>query len=470
MKEMVMSIRKNASTFTLVCTLLIGCFLSYPALSRAVPLSPPAHITGAAAADVQANASNPGNAITAIYVPTSGASANGVVLATWLDTNDYPTYSAWNGSNWSAASAITTSAAISGLSITTTYNPSTETVLATWIDNSTHFPFYSVWSDSSWSTAAQIPGSRTAKIFSPINAIYDAAHQTVVVAWIDNSSSHPYYSIWSGGTTWAPDPPTAITTTYTAGSSITLTYDAANGTVLVTWLQSGLIPWIYSVWDGTMWGGAAEISAGAASTPPATTYNPADGTIFATWINATTRSPYFSYWNGTTWSTAAIIPGAQSLTTNDPINGLITTINVYNATNWTILTMWLDFYITATFPSLNSFYPTYSVWNGSNWSSNPELITGAATATNLSKNFNITAAYNTAKGTVLTSWIDDGSKRPTYSIWDGTNWSLAPLPVAGAAYPSIPVTTVYNAANGTTLILWISAGSRIPSYSVYTPR
>lgn len=433
---------------------LLGVLLSYPALSIAGPFSRPQSIPGAEQMQFPTSAGvTASDAITAVYMNESG-----FIMATWVQAGGLrPTYAIWNGSNWSAAAPISsTETAFSGLPITLTYIPSNETtpetVLATWVDNSSN-PFYSVWNNGSWTAPTSIPNASAVLSGFPISAIY-AGNGTVVVTWLDSGSSGvPYYAIWDG-TTWSSSmsAPTAITSATSASSAVTLAYDVTNNTVLATWVSARPL---YSVWNGSSWTTTDFIEVffnAAPNLPITTTYNPVNGTILATYIaNATPGPTYYSIWNGTTWTGPQSIPNAS--------NTSVPTTNIYNAANWTILTFWLDFL---------SNVPTYSIWDGSSWSSNPEAITGAIKANN---SLAISAVYDTAKGTVFTSWLDGNTSYPICSVWDGSDWTLTPQPIpkAAAAISLLPSTTIYNPSNGTTLILWAGSGNYLPMYSIYTP-
>lgn len=443
-----MSIVKKAY----LLTLFLGCFLSYSSLSAATSsFSTPAQITGATAADSAA-----GSAITAVY-----ASQEGFVLATWLDTTFIPTYSLWNGTNWSAAASIPdAAAALPSIPITTTYNTSTGSVLAIWINGGDSVPTSSLWNGSSWSTPAAIPMATTAAVF-PINATYDALNHTVVATWLQGAVAQlPTYAVWTdaAGGSW-----TAAATidgpAIKAKSAISVTYDATNSTVLGTWIDDASSEPTYSVYNGTSWtiAGPGTISTATAATAPSTTYNPTNGTILATWIDSSSNLPTYSVWNGSIWSDITGSPIPNAVAADDVI-----TTNIYNAMNWTILTTWLD-------KGLNHTTPTYSVWNGSSWSSNPQAITGATAADDTTV---MAMAYNTVKGTVLATWIDNSTSYPTYSVWNGTSWTPNAGPISGAAstVSLVSSTNIYNPSTGTTLVLWISSGSHIPTYSVYTQR
>lgn len=454
---------------TYILTLLFGCFLSCSSSSAAsASFSTPAQITGALAAD-----SSLGNTITAVYAPV-----NGVVVATWLDSNDLPTYSLWDGSNWSAAASIpgTNMALLENPITLTCIPPSTasatpETVLATWIDNSGPSAgkiFYSAWNGSSWTTPATFFSATefvTIEISSIVSAVYDTSQNQVVLAWLDNdiggeNSGVPFSATYTSSTESWSTPAAIDNATPPAGAStaVCLVYDETNNTVLAAWAANTSTALVYSVWSGSTWTTLDNISGGISRLPPTLTYNPANKTVLATWIEASSSpafKPSFSFWSSTTYTWTTAVPITGTMAANS-----VTTTNTYNAISKTILTMWQD---------SSSLTPTYSIWNDNTWSSNPQAITGATGANSVHA---ITATYNTVKGTILATWLDNNSSYPIYSVWNGTSWSpnAGPIPRAAGGISNIPTTSVYNTNTGTTLVLWISSGSHIPTYSVYTQR
>lgn len=453
-----MSLLKKVYIFIL----LFGYFLSLPKLSAATPFSSPQQIPGAVAADFTL-----GNAITAVYAPVSE-----LVVATWIDgATSYPYYSLWNGSNWSAASLLSNvSQPLKGYPITLTYIPpigsSPETVLATWVDTALNQIFSSVWNGSSWSTPTSVFGmamNTVSTTYHNISATYDVLGTIVVLTWIDNTSTFPFYAAWDG-TTWSSIGAINVAAV-AAGSAVTVIYDTTNEKSLATWIDGGTTQPYYSFFSSAM-GGSWDVPASitisdTVATPPTTTYDPANGTILATWLADTSQIPTYSVWTGSSWSADLPILGAAKalllITPSTPVPSLT---NVYNAMNWTILTIWQDDY---------ALTPTYSIWNGSNWSSNPQTITGATVT---SQGFPIMGAYNAAKGTILISWFDYNTSYPIYSVWNGTNWNpIPPQTISGASAAVYNVTqaVVYNPSNGTTLLIWVNTGSFIPTYSVYTP-
>ena len=287
-------------------------------------------------------------------------SNSNTIFATWgAASSKAPTYSIYSGGGWSSPSAIPiTPYQGAYTNVTLSYDTSSNKVVATWAQHPPlPIPTYSIFNGSNWTKSAFFPsatttGATTTEV-SSVSLAYNANNHQVVGAWTD-SSFIPIYSIYDGSN-WSTGTPIPLgSTTYSYG--IVLAYDLVSGTVFSAWGDLYTRVPYYSTYNGTTWANKAAIPPGVSNGVKSIVsmgFKENTNQMFAAWSDTITNLPYYSIYNGLSWSTAATIPKGLS-------NGVAYDVTLaYNENTGQIFAAWAD--------SLTNL-PYYSIYKGSSWS------------------------------------------------------------------------------------------------------
>ncbi len=291
----------------------------------------------------------------------------------------------------------------------------------------------------------QVPSSSTTG-----SGVYSSCNTTVgnfLVTWADNYPSDlPIYTIFDGST-WTT--PSSIPSSSPAQTIIASSFNSGTGTFLVTWggIISPLGYPFYATFDGSTWSTPAQIpSSSSLASAVFSAVNPSTGTFLAVWMDGNSTNPYYATFDGTSWSTPAQIPGSQSADTDifvtfDPTSGLF-------------LVSWLD---GQNFPP----YPYYATFDGTSWST-PGAIPGSSPGSS-----DVMSSVNSS-GTFLLTWIDESSGAPVYVTFNGTSWSTPTLIPCGTVASS-DISSSYDSNDNVFVVTWagITAGGTYPSYTVF---
>ena len=107
-------------------------------------------------------------------------------------------------------------------------------------------------------------------------------------------------------------------------------------------------------------------------------------------------------------------------------------------------------------------------WNSFNLILNPPTTTTSN---------NVFLTYNSLSGQILATWGDShanpATPLPTYSFYDGTNWSFdtinsTPLTISTTSGVASDLYTAFNPVTGEFLATWAdSKNANLPTYSIY---
>lgn len=329
--------------------------------------------------------------------------------------------------------------------VNTTYNASNQTIVAAWANTGDSAPYYAVYDGSTWTTpGTPIPLGASAGVNFNTTLTYDAANQTVIAFWSEVSTQLPFYAVFDGSS-WTT-PGTALPIDFVATgvyNDIHATYDPATQTVIAAWADSTTRLPYYTVFDGTAWSTAATFSPGGSTGilyDINLIYNAANQTVVAAWADVVTQLPYYAIYNGTSWTTlGSQIPPGTSSGVNSGVIGL-----VYDASNQTVIAAWGD---------LATFTPYYAVFNGFSWTSAALISPIPRIGANVYDN--ISLAFDSTSQAVIAAWSSSIGYQPYYSIFNGTSWtSVAPIPVAPSAGIDYNVNLVFNPAASQTVATW----------------
>ncbi|MEI8366251.1 MAG: hypothetical protein WCF65_07510 [Parachlamydiaceae bacterium] len=335
------------------------------------------------------------------------------------------------------------------------YDAANQTVIVAWGDKTTPaIPYFSVYNGTSWSTAATIPLGTGSGVSDDIGLAYNAANSTVVGAWGDSVASFnpPYYSVYNG-TSWTTAATIPLGTSSGVDVDVGLAYYPGNSTVVAAWGDnpSGTHPPYYSVYNGTNWTTAATIPLGASVgvyVNISLIYDGANNTVMAAWNDHTDRVPYYSFFNGSSWTTAASIPLGAS-------TGVLDNVALcYNAANNTVMAAWVDI-------TTNLAY--YTLYDGTSWTTPALIPLGESTGVY----YIINLSYNSGSETVFAAWKDSVAGSPYYAIYNGSSWTTGAVIPAGTNV-NICVSLAYDAKSDQMIAAWADSTSNQASfYSSY---
>ena len=328
------------------------------------------------------------------------------IVTTWTDASNNPVYTIWNGSSWTTPAIIPGGSTANYSSVYTTYDAANHTVVATWGDQSSN-PVYAVLSGNEWTTpATTIPGTNSAA--TVILSTYNAANQTVIATWV-NSDDLPTYALWNGSS-WVV-PSTLIPNAGTVSGVVVVapTYDPGNQTVIVTWIEyidSTFLP-TYAVLTDTTW----VVTATPISTDTTgdamlfSTYNAANQTVMTTWLDDASTLMY-ALWNGSSWTSPAPVPGSIA-------NSYLLLQPVYDPGSQTFIATWLGL---GTFGMEITYTPAYAVWDGSSWTIPTTAIPGASPFVAAGYAPFLYSTYSGSNQTIMVTWLDTNGI-PTYALY-----------------------------------------------------
>ncbi len=321
------------------------------------------------------------------------------------------------------------------------------------------FCFHSLYADS-WSPGAQIPEGTSMGVLYDATLIYDASNTSVLATWADTAAQQPYFSVYNG-TVWSTASEITLTTSTGVVQNIGLVYDPTTMTVIAAWSNvADSLPY-YAVYNGS-WSTDSTIPLGLSGSTGASTnvlmaYDVMNSSVFAAWTDNTTRQPYYSIYSGGTWSTPATIALGGS-------SGVKADVSLtYDAGNSTMIAAWSD---------MTTSQAYYSVYNGTSWTTS--TITMAPSDGVLT---NIVLVYNPSNSTMVAAWGDSMSPYvPYYSVYNGTSWTTPasiPLPSPDAGvYQNINL--AFDTSSNTVFAAWqdnelapIPPSSSLPYYSTF---
>lgn len=234
------------------------------------------------------------------------------IVATWTDSaTNYPTYSIYNGTTWSAPDTISSS--ITGALVYTSYNADTQETVATWTNVSSHRPYYSVYDGMTWSAAALVSSTDTFVAETNTFNSFNSSSNETVATWTDNNNGFPYYSLYDGAT-WSTPARISLDNDIVSANDIFSCFDSNEVKTLAVWKDNGTGDPYYSAYNGSSWSTPAAITATAAYTDIFVSFNPTLEKTFATWPSNSGRYPYYSTFNDSSWSSATTLSSNTSFT------------------------------------------------------------------------------------------------------------------------------------------------------------
>jgi len=287
-----------------------------------------------------------GTAATFVYVSYLGAVAN-QILVTWSDLNNsnYPSYSvgSWGGGAWSFGTVGTLGVTNAYYGVSTCYNPTTNQVFATWQNTSSYEPLYnyatvSGGSSLSWAGETLIVGSTN--VNDNVICTYDPTTEQILATWVDNGNmQEPTYSFAStsdGGSSWSWSAKNTIGEATAAAGFIDV-YTAANqatGEIIATWSDNATQHPTYSIFQDGVWGAPAFINsvsvtstaAGAGDVIPLVL--PSQSQMLATWAESDNTPTYALY------SSSSAINPPTDLRGVRKVNNFGTLREYYDTLSW----------------------------------------------------------------------------------------------------------------------------------------
>ncbi|MBX9745063.1 MAG: hypothetical protein K2X08_07645, partial [Chlamydiales bacterium] len=209
------------------------------------------------------------------------------LVATWCDfSGPLGQSSLFDGTNWSTTPLPNpASGALLQFSA-----PLSNQLVAVWVDLSTLIGYSSVFDGTSWLPAQPIAGNIAPPNLIPVlNNAYNPQSQTLLVTWVDNTT-HQVFSSTFDGSTWSA--PQAVPGSSSIGA-VCPVYDPALGQIVAVWPDSGTSSGAYSLFDGTSWSAALEIP--GSSSPASSflaTYDPILGKVITLWTDSLFQGHY----------------------------------------------------------------------------------------------------------------------------------------------------------------------------------
>ena len=328
--------------------------------------------------------------------------------------------------------------------INTTFNDSSQTVMATWANLGDSAAFYAIYDGTTWSTSGTaIPLGTSAGVRVNIIPTYNQANQTVVAVWADLTTQLPYYAVFDG-VNWTTAG-TALPLDFIADgvfNDINATYDSLTDTIVATWADStSRLPY-FSVFDGTIWTTAAIFSPGGSTGVLSNInliYNESTGFVVGAWADILTQLPFYALYDGFNWTTlGSPIPAGTSLGVNNNVE------LVYDAANQTVIAAW---------GNAATFEPYYAVFNGFSWTPAQLIAPSPIVGDNVFQN--ISLSFDSTSQIVIAAWSSNADNLPYYSIFNGISWTtIAAIPVAPSAGVDFNVTLIYIPGTLQTVAVW----------------
>lgn len=243
--------------------------------------------------------------------------AAAMTMAAWSSDDDYlPYYSIYDGTTWSTAAQISDFAEVDD-NVSVAYNPTNGKVVATWkyyaedLDPNIGKPYYAVYSGGSWSTAAPIPSETPLITQGNVYITFNPVTESFIATWGDNDSPyHPYYAIFDADGT--PSLAEVISDTYGVYYDVYTSVNTSNGDMIATWTEynndAATYYIYYSIYNGNSWSPAAQLgtSENTGAGVPTSIYDPTHDVTVATWRDGSSQNPCYAVYNGTSWMTGTI--------------------------------------------------------------------------------------------------------------------------------------------------------------------
>jgi hypothetical protein len=288
--------------------------------------------------------------------------------------------------------------------------------IAVWYqsDGSNNRIYANRWNGTTWGTAELIDAGAGNNAVAP-QVAFDGDGNAIAV-WLewDGPNARIYANRWDG-TTWG------TAELIDAGANHAwdpqIAFDGA-GVAIAVWQQSdGWTGRIYANrWDGAAWGTAELIDAGVgnhAYRPQIAFDGPGNAIAVWTQYDGSNDRIYANRWNGTTWGTAELIDAGAGNHAHDPQIAFDGSANA--------IAVWLEWD--------GSNYGIYANrWNGTTWGTAELIDAGAGNSAGDPQ-----IAFDGASVAIAVWQRSDGSGLRIYANrWDGTAWGTAELIDAGA--------------------------------------
>ena len=246
----------------------------------------------------------------------------------------------WNGSSWTSTTSLGQQVETNNEGMTLAYEDSgNQAVIVTSSGGTALNITYNTWDGSAWGTAAtQALGDHPE--FMELKA--DKGTDNMALCYIDNDND--VGTLRWNGTAWVtPTREHSTVGNSKTGRAIDCEYEtngARDGYLMVPY--STTASGFYQVWNGAAWLGAPVAVGTIQDSSVVQARRTTDGLILATYFDDVNRRYDFSYWNGTTWSPEQALETSPSDTVA-PFREVFMMAPKLPATRGTIISSAIDF-------------------------------------------------------------------------------------------------------------------------------
>lgn len=401
---------------------------------------------------------------------TSMLPAAALTMATWQAEDGFPNYSIYNGTSWTPPAQISSNSPAYD-KVFAAYNPNNGIVVATWVNSTDDegylLPVYSVYNGTTWSPFQPISSDFNLRAEYNVYISFNPVTETFVATWGDNNSYLPYYVIFDA--TGVPSAAAVIDNTYGVYYDVYTSVNTANGDVIATWSEyndsTPTYNLYYSIYSSGSWSPVAQIgtSSEAAYDNITSIYDPVHNATIAVWSDVTSYNPRYAVYNGTSWVNINAINNSYYVydnvfvSFNDDIQSVVATwssdetyiatysIYDFGTNSWSLPTTFggvgldsnniinsfnpdLDVTI-ATFggnPGDPPYIPYYSTYNGSTWTSSAGFPTSVGTVSDVATTLNYSLGISPPGN--LTGFRDRNDFALVYEFFNTLVWTRSSTP------------------------------------------
>ncbi len=225
--------------------------------------------------------------------------SNEIMLLVLDDNNDLAAM-VWDGSAFGNKVTLETNTSASGSEcMDAAYEAGTGRCVAVWCQSGNNQPQYRIWNGTSWSATSAVPSIGAVGLW--VHVASDSASSKLLLGCLDNAADINV-NIWDG-TAWGTDLEVETNTTTMTARAFDVAFEGAGTTGLVVWGLSGSSSPRYRVYDGSAWG--AQQTAVALTNEPLIVQMAPDSTgteiltLFV--VSGGQSSLHFLRFNGTTF-------------------------------------------------------------------------------------------------------------------------------------------------------------------------
>jgi len=228
------------------------------------------------------------------------------MMVYWEGSSNQLRYRVYDGGALAAANVVSNSANGSVRWVKLRAHPTTDEMIAVWLDNSKNI-YAKVWNGSSWGHEIELTSKAHSNSHECFDVAYESSSGGALVGYCNVNSKNPHYRIWNG-TSWSGE--ASMSSIGDKGNYLRLAPDPENDGILCV-VQDKKNDLSAQFWNGSNWSSATELE-DSLNRNNCRQFDVAfeKGGTDALVVYASDWSNQIRYrtWNGSSWSAEAIGP------------------------------------------------------------------------------------------------------------------------------------------------------------------